>query len=102
MYKISKTDNNKKINSYKKRLKSEENVKNYNNKNNQFILPISLKKNRDIKNESLKNDSLATLRKFIKSPKPYLVTSSIRKKIKVNKEAQNDALDNVYCSSIQK
>ena len=101
MYKISKTDNNKKINSYKKRLKSEENVKNYNNKNNQFILPISLKKNRDVKNESLKNDSLATLRKFIKSPKPYLVTSSIRKKIKVNKEAQNDALDNFYCSSIK-
>ena len=70
------------------------------NKNNKFILPMA-KTTNNFLDESLKNESLATLRKLIKSPKPFLVTSSIRKKIKFIKMSENEALDNFYSSTIK-
>ena len=102
MYKSrSKTDTNKKIYSYKNKLKSEEYNKNNIIKNKQFVLPLSLKGNNEISDESLKNDSLATLRKLIKSPRPYIVTSSIRKKIKFIKMTENSIWDNFHSSTVK-
>ena len=101
MYKSkNKTDTNKKIFSYKAKLKFEDQNKNVISKNKQFILPLSLTGNNEIKDES-QNDSLATLRKLIKSPRPYIVTSSIRQKIKFIKMAKNGVLDNFHSSSIK-
>ena len=101
MYKSkNKTVANKKIFSYKSKLKLEDQNKNIISKNKQFILPLSLKGSIKIKDES-QNDSLATLRKLIKSPRPYIVTSSIRQKIKFIKMAENGVLDNFHSSTIK-
>ena len=70
------------------------------NKSNKFLLPMAKTVN-NFFDESLKNESLETLRKFIKSPKPFLVTSSIRKRIKFIKMIENEALDKFYSSTIK-
>ena len=88
----NKTEINKKSSSFN-RIKINDN-------SNKFVLPMANSLNNCL-NKSPKNESLATLRKFIKSPKPFLVTSSIRKKIKFIKMTENEALDNFYSSTIK-
>jgi len=94
---------NKKIYSYKSKVKLDDKIITSINNNKNYILPLKLPKKTNIneKEDSIKNDSLATLREYIKSPKPYVVTSSIRKKIKNIKIAENEGLDNFYSSTIK-
>ena len=98
--KSNEKEENKKIFSYgetKKNIKSKNNI----NINNKYIIPITLvNKNNEI-DKSLKNENLERLRTYIKSPRPYLVTSSIRKKMKYIKIAENGALDQFYTTTIK-
>ena len=86
----------KRIFSYKKKSKINLQARDNNNK---YILIES--KNKFEKDESLKNNSLERLRTYINSPKPYLVSSSIRKKIKYIKSTENGELDKFYTSNIK-
>ena len=47
------------------------------------------------------DDSLTKLREFIHSPKPFIVSKSIRKKMKYMKMVNNKALNNFHLSSIK-
>ena len=97
-----KTQSNKKIYTYNNKIKLNDHIKNSVIKNNTYILPkpLAIKVNNEIDN-SLKNDSLATLRQYINSPKPYLVTSSIRKKIKFIKLREKGTLENFYSFNVK-
>ena len=100
----SKTEKNRKIYPYNNKLKlREQSNKSLNKKVQKNIKPLNLdiKINNNEINDSLKNDSLSTLRKYIPSSKPYIVTSSIRNKIKYIKMIENGVLDNFYSSTIK-
>ena len=92
------TENNPQIYSNKKNINISDNF----DKNN-----IKLEDNktaltqRETSTHFFINDSFSRLREYIKTPKPYIISKSIRKKMKYIKMSNKKALEQFYISSIK-
>ena len=92
------TENNPQIYSNKKNINISDNF----DKNN-----INLEDNktaltqRETTTHFFINDSFSRLREYIKTPKPYIISKSIRKKMKYIKMSNKKALEQFYISSIK-
>ena len=96
----SKSNRNRIILPYNNKLKPNEIFNKSTNKKDENKILNQRNKTYEM-NDSIKNDSLSNLRKYIPSPKPYMVTSSIRKKIKDIKMIKSGVLDTFHSSTIK-
>ena len=100
----SRIEKNRRIYPYNTKLKLSELISRSTNKKNEIkLLPLTLNTKNNIKdiNKSLKNNSLSDLHHYIPSSKPYIISSSIRKKIKYIKMNKVGALDTFHISTIK-
>lgn len=100
----NKTQRSYKIFPYKNKIMQSLEVQKNINQKKQNTSPITLPNNpinTEI-NNSIKNDSLSTLRKYINSSKPYMFKSSMRKKMKYIKKAHKEDFDNFYWTNIKR
>ena len=92
------TDNNQQIYPYNKKTTTNQNIKKNNNKTEENKIPLS---GRHKSIHLFIDDSLSKLRDFIKTPKPYVISKSIRKQMKYMKIVKNKDLKNFHMSSIK-
>ena len=93
----------RKIYSYNHRKNISQEINKLINKKEKTLLQKELpNKTSTIENNvTIEDESMSTLRKYIKSLKPFLVSKSIRKKLNDLKTIQKEDLDNFYSSSVK-
>ena len=93
----------RKIYSYNHRKKISQEINKIINKKEKTLLQKELpNKTSTIENNAtFEDESISTLRKYIKSLKPYLISKTIRKKLNDLKTIQKEDLNNFYSSSVK-
>ena len=93
----------RKIYSYNHKKKISQEINKIINKKEKTLLQKELpnKANTIENNVTIEDESISTLRKYIKSLKPFLVSKSIRKKLNDLKTIQKEDLNNFYSSSVK-
>ena len=93
----------RKIYSYNHRKKISQEINKIINKKEKTLLQKELpNKTSTIENNvTFEDESISTLRKYIKSLKPFLVSRAIKKKLNDLKTIQKEDLDNFYSSSVK-
>ena len=93
----------RKIYSYNHKKKLSQEINKIINKKEKNLLQKELpnKTNTIENNVTIEDESISTLRKYIKSLKPFLVSRAIKKKLNDLKTIQKEDLDNFYSSSVK-
>ena len=92
------TENVRQIYPYNKKGNVSQHSEKNNNKTEENRKPLT---QRLVSHHLFIDDSLSRLREYIKTPKPFIVSKPIRKKMKYIKMVKNRELDNFYVSSLK-